>query len=67
MRLRALAGPIVVVLLALTAARADADPTGHYLYLSPAVGFTTFDGDLRFPNGPLKDERYLGGRVGYQW
>ena len=67
MRLRALAGPIVVVLLALTASRADTDPTGHYLYLSPAAGFTTFDGDLRFPNGPLKDERYLGGRLGYPW
>jgi len=44
----------------------NAEPVGKYWTVTPFAGFTIFDGDLRFPTtNPLKDNVYLGGRIGY--
>ena len=44
----------------------SADPVGPHLEITPFAGGTWFDGDLQ-PNGnPVKDDFYLGGRLGYQ-
>jgi len=56
-----------VALLALFAARgAQAEPIGSYYTLTPFGGFTTFDGDMQFPDSlHLKDNLYAGGRFGW--
>ena len=55
------------LLLALVAARtAFAEPIGSYFTLTPFGGYTTFDGDMLFPNQThLKDDLYAGGRIGW--
>jgi len=63
--------PWRVVTLMLTAAlcarAASAEPLGKYWTVTPFGGFTLFDSGLKFPGtNQLKDNAYLGGRVGYQ-
>ena len=51
----------------LCAVAAHAEPQGKYWTVTPFGGFTMFDSNLKFPGtNPLKDNVYLGGRVGYQ-
>ncbi len=59
---------LLAVLAAICFASAvSAEPVGKYWTVTPFGGFTIFDGDLRFPTThPLKDNVYLGGRIGYQ-
>jgi outer membrane protein OmpA-like peptidoglycan-associated protein len=57
---------VLAAALTLGATVAAADPTGHYLYVSPVAGFTVFDGRYKFPSQSLKDTYYAGGRLGYQ-
>jgi len=45
---------------------AIADPVGPHVEFVPLGGVTLFDGDLRLGGGPVKDDLYLGGRLGYQ-
>jgi len=59
--------PVLMVVAVLAAGTASADPVGRYPYLSPMLGFTTFQGDFKWPaTQPLSDNTYLGGRFGYQ-
>ncbi len=65
MRLRVLA--IIAAATLFGASGAAADPTGRYVYVTPAAGFTLFDAGIKFPSQSLKDAAYVGGRAGYQW
>ena len=56
-----------LAMMALPAA-ALAEPTGSYFEVTPFGGFTFFDGDVRqHLGGPITDDIYFGGRVGWQW
>jgi len=57
-----------LLLAAVSAGAAVAEPIGGHWELSPFGGFTLFDPKLRFPgsNLPLADDLYLGGRVSYE-
>ena len=66
--MRARLGLAGLVLLALcSAGLAAAAPSGSYGYLTPYAGYTIFDGDLRYPRGPLKDGVNLGGIPPISW
>ncbi len=66
MRSRLLLAPIALAAL-VAASAASAEPLGRYWTVTPYGGFTIFDGDMKFPTiNPLKDNVYMGGRVGYQ-
>ena len=58
---------LVAAAIALSISGATADPTGRFITVTPTVGFTVFDGDIKAPTQSLKDVGYYGGRVGYQW
>jgi OOP family OmpA-OmpF porin len=67
--MRARLWPALLAFVALLAAQAaTADPVGRYLYVAPAGGLTTFDGNFNWPAGNrLADKPYVGGRLGYQY
>ncbi|MBI1799926.1 MAG: OmpA family protein [Candidatus Eisenbacteria bacterium] len=57
---------VLAVAALLVAGVAAAEPLGSYFTLTPFAGYTTFDGNLRFPgSNPLKDDVYAGGRFGW--
>ena len=59
---------LFAVAVLLSAQVAAAEPIGRYFTITPLGGFTTFDGDFKFPkNYPLTDNVYAGGRIGYQY
>jgi outer membrane protein OmpA-like peptidoglycan-associated protein len=65
--MRARLRPVLVILAMLAVSQAAAEPTGSYFYVAPIGGFTVFDGTLRFPgSNPVRDQFYVGGRVGYR-
>jgi OOP family OmpA-OmpF porin len=46
----------------------QAEPTGSYFTVTPFGGYRVFDGDHTFPaTTSIKDNLYVGGRLGYQW
>ena len=58
---------VIAAAALLTARGAAAEPLGSYFTLTPFAGYTTFDGQLRFPGAnPLKDDLYAGGRLGWR-
>ena len=59
----------LLTLAALLAAQvATAEPLGRHFTLTPFGGFTSWDGNFRYPgSNPLSDNVYAGGRFGYQY
>jgi outer membrane protein OmpA-like peptidoglycan-associated protein len=57
----------MLVLGASFARSVAADPVGRHLEVTPYGGFTLFDGDQRVNGHSLRDDLYLGARVGYQF
>jgi outer membrane protein OmpA-like peptidoglycan-associated protein len=45
---------------------ATADPVGPHVEFVPFGGVTLFDGDLQVGGRSLRDDLYMGGRLGYQ-
>ena len=45
---------------------ASADPMGPHVQFTPFGGVALFDGDLQLSGRAVRDELYLGGRLGYQ-
>ena len=67
MRARLWFVPLAVVAL-FAAVAAKAEPIGPHWQFTPFGGFSIFDPKLRFPGSDhaLRDNLYVGGRVGYQ-
>jgi len=57
----------VTALALLATSQATAEPVGSYFSVAPFVGYTIFDGSLRFPGYPLRDRFNLGARLGYRY
>ncbi|HKQ59448.1 MAG TPA: OmpA family protein [Candidatus Eisenbacteria bacterium] len=57
---------IALVLAAVLAAPAGAEPQGSHLQITPYGGFTIFDSQLRPTGSTLRDGVYMGARLGWQ-
>jgi len=58
----------LMLLLGASLARSvAADPVGPRLEVTPFAGWTLFDGDQRVNGHSLRDNLYMGARVGYQF
>lgn len=57
----------LAMLATLAVSQAAAEPVGNYFYVAPMGGFAVFDGNLRFPYYPVRDQLYAGLRGGYQY
>jgi len=60
--------PLAVMVIAglLLGGTAIADPIGRHVEFAPIGGGTVFDSDLRPGGQPVKNDPYLGGRLGFQ-
>ena len=64
---RGLRFAVIFAMALVTARAAGAEPLGSYFTIAPFAGYTTFDGQLRFPGAnPLQDALYAGGRFGWR-
>ena len=66
MRARSLLA-LTILVGALLAPSAIADPVGGHFELTPLGGFTVFDGDQRVNGHSLTNDLYMGGRLGFQF